>query len=78
MLFNLVNNAMKFTYEGHVRITVEPDGLKSIRIAVSDTGIGMSSKKLRQQLLIIEEEITIRPSDNGLGLGLPICNKLAR
>jgi len=78
VLFNLVNNAMKFTYEGHVRITVEPDGLKSIRIAVSDTGIGMSSKEIRKIKSAVRDEIHIQPTESGLGLGLPICNKLAR
>lgn len=78
MLFNLVNNAMKFTYEGHVRITVEPDGLKSIRIAVSDTGIGMSSESIHREKKTSNEEIQMHPTDSGLGLGLSICNKLAR
>ena len=87
---NLVSNAFKFTKEGGVTINVgrpSKDDLtklninyaKSIRIAISDTGIGIPVEK---QLFIFE---AFRQSDGttsreygGTGLGLSISKELAQ
>jgi len=81
-LVNLVNNAIKFTEEGHVYVNVslqEIDNEPYICFAVEDTGIGVPADK---QELIFDEFMQIdgsssRRYDNGTGLGLAITKKLA-
>src|ERR1019366_8410955 len=46
VLTNLVNNALKFTHQGHVLITVECEKNDRVRVSVSDTGIGVAEEKL--------------------------------
>ncbi len=76
VLLNLVNNAVKFTHRGGVKITagVQPDQL---RVTVADTGIGI---KPEQMGLLFE---TFRQLDGsakrlyeGTGLGLYLCRRL--
>jgi PAS domain S-box-containing protein len=82
ILQNLVGNAVKFTEQGQVSITaevVQAGGRASeIRIAVSDTGIGIAADALAY---IFEE---FRQADDstsrqygGTGLGLAIAQKYA-
>jgi signal transduction histidine kinase/CheY-like chemotaxis protein len=82
ILQNLVGNAVKFTEQGQVSITaevVQAGGRASeIRIAVSDTGIGIAADALAY---IFEE---FRQADDstsrqygGTGLGLSIAQKYA-
>ncbi len=80
ILFNLIGNAIKFTYSGHVTISAisEPsiyEGHIKLTITVSDTGIGMSKEDL---LDIFEPFHQTIPDDNkqGTGLGLTITKRL--
>jgi signal transduction histidine kinase/ligand-binding sensor domain-containing protein/CheY-like chemotaxis protein len=81
VLLNLVGNAMKFTSEGGIWLTVEPlpddEGGILLHFAVRDTGIGIPAGK---QELIFE---AFRQADGsttrkygGTGLGLAICSRL--
>ena len=78
VLLNLVNNAMKFTYEGCIRITIKSPSEKTYKISVLDTGIGISSHSLSKLRGSENDEIQIKPTASGLGLGLPICKRLVR
>lgn len=75
---NLLGNAYKFTDHGEVRLEAEldPKG-KTIRIIVSDTGIGISSQ---EQQHIFDEFTQVKEKDikkyGGYGLGLTISKKL--
>ncbi len=78
---NLVSNAIKFTHEGEVCIKVQEmftlEDKLSMKISISDTGIGIPEEKQR----IIFEEFTQARSDitrnfGGTGLGLAITQKL--
>ncbi len=42
VFFNLISNAMKFTYVGHVEIKVTLGLENSLNVCVQDTGIGMT------------------------------------
>ncbi|MDN5204482.1 ATP-binding protein [Fulvivirgaceae bacterium BMA10] len=79
ILFNVVGNAVKFTERGTINISV---GLvKSLKnaceifIEIKDTGIGISSEKLR---LIFEpfEQLIFSNEYKGTGLGLSIVKQL--
>ena len=80
-LINLVNNAIKFTDEGHTYVNVslqEVDNKPFIRFDVEDTGVGIPADK---QGSIFEEFAQIDNSATrrfkGTGLGLAITKKLA-
>lgn len=80
-LINLINNAVKFTEEGHVHVNVslqEVDGEPFICFDIEDTGIGIPPDK---QGLVFDEFMQVDGSStrrySGTGLGLPITKKLA-
>ena len=76
ILINLLSNAVKFTERGHIEIMAQPSG-RMVRIAVKDTGIGISSESQR---VIFEEFVQGDGSSTrrhgGTGLGLSIVRKL--
>lgn len=76
ILLNLIHNAIKFTAEGEIALTVTL-GNSEVIIAISDTGLGIP---IEEQELIFDEfhtnqRITTR-GYGGTGLGLAICRKL--
>ena len=86
ILVNLIGNAMKFTSEGEVVVTVAPrtetknnENHNWLRIAVRDTGIGIPPD---QQQRIFEAFTQADTSTTrrfgGTGLGLAISRKLCR
>ena len=78
ILLNLLNNAVKFTDEGGVRITCRRDG-DSYTIAVSDTGIGIRPEDLKGLFQPFRQIDTgLARKHEGTGLGLSICRKLIR
>ncbi|WP_235561500.1 ATP-binding protein [Brevundimonas sp. Root1279] len=82
ILTNLVSNAVKFTAEGFVSLTVDagPDdaGGATLRFSVEDTGIGFSSQT-RDRLFSRFEQAdgAITRKFGGSGLGLAISRQLA-
>ena len=82
VIFNLLSNALKFTQNGSIRVSVgtdERDGGEVVTVAIRDTGIGIPAEKLE---LIFE---SFRQADagttrqfGGTGLGLAICRNIAR
>jgi signal transduction histidine kinase len=77
ILSNLVSNAVKFTHEGEVRVTVERDR-EGLSLRVRDTGVGIAPEKLP---LLFEKftqaDTSITRNFGGTGLGLAISRKLA-
>ncbi len=75
MLVNLLDNAVKFTEVGTVRLDVRADiDQKQLKFAVSDTGIGIPANKLRD---VFEPFRQVNPQDGkGTGLGLSICRRI--
>lgn len=70
VLFNFVNNAMKFTHKGSIRLGYELQGNEGIRFYVSDTGIGIPKE---MQDKIFERFVKLDSMTQGTGLGLTIC-----
>jgi signal transduction histidine kinase/ligand-binding sensor domain-containing protein/ActR/RegA family two-component response regulator len=75
ILQNLVNNAVKFTTEGLVRVHVRRDDATLV-IEVVDTGPGISSE-LRGRLFSRFEQGGSPQRAQGSGLGLAICHELS-
>ena len=74
---NVVDNAIKYTPEkGRVEVRVEPEG-RSVKVAVKDTGIGMTSEERDH---VFEEFFRARNEHTidipGTGLGLTIVKRL--
>lgn len=82
IIANLVSNSIKFTEQGSVivRVMLEQEVYSdiTIRVSVTDTGIGLSKEE--QQTLFqpfIQTKIGTLRKFGGTGLGLVICKKLA-
>jgi two-component system, NarL family, sensor histidine kinase EvgS len=83
ILNNFVSNALKFTAKGRIEIKAEligrADGEDRVRFSVIDTGIGISPEdqaRLFQPFVQAARETT--PRSGGTGLGLTICQRLAK
>ncbi|HEX8347077.1 MAG TPA: PAS domain S-box protein [Actinoplanes sp.] len=79
ILINLVNNAIKFTGQGEIRVSLVPaDGDVPLHIAVSDNGPGIPPADLERIFRAFERSATTTKSnDEGTGLGLYVSQKLA-
>ncbi len=77
ILINLINNAIKFTENGSVFVTVSKQSEKTdtvdLRVNIKDTGIGISdedSKKLFRSFSQVDASITRKYGGSGLGLAI--------
>ncbi|MDD4102150.1 MAG: ATP-binding protein, partial [Kiritimatiellae bacterium] len=78
IMLNLLNNAVKFTDQGFVRLTAERDE-KSIRISVSDTGIGIKTSEISNLFRPFKQlDSGLARLHEGTGLGLAICKRLTQ
>ena len=81
ILNNLLDNAVKFTHFGGVRITLktvpQPDDLVRLNVVVSDSGIGISAENLRRLFHPFSQgSENIGRRFGGTGLGLALCREL--
>lgn len=83
VLFNLLNNAVKFTLAGGVRIKVSRKVLsrqsEQVRLEIIDTGCGIRERdieKVFDPLFQVDSSNTRKHS--GTGLGLAICKRLVK
>ena len=78
VLLNLVNNALKFTQEGHVAIEIKKRSKNAlIYFAVKDTGIGISEEAQSKLFTPFKQaETSTSRKYGGTGLGLAISNRL--
>jgi PAS domain S-box-containing protein len=80
ILINLVNNAIKFTDEGKVRLKLDREGRNGsavTRFSVEDTGAGIKSEDQEKLFGAFEQPRSRRTRAEGTGLGLYISQKLA-
>lgn len=79
VVLNLINNAIKSTPKGKVSVIVgyedEPDGSITLKISVTDTGLGIQEDKL-EYLFKEYEQTGENKNIEGTGLGLAISKQL--
>jgi len=81
VIVNLVGNAIKFTDQGEVVLSIRPAskalGESSIHISVRDTGIGIAPEQLSRIFHAFEQaDGSTTRNFGGTGLGLTICQRL--
>jgi signal transduction histidine kinase len=75
-LINLVKNAIKFTDQGFIEVTLKDLG-KEIEISVADSGRGIAKEDLSELFVPFRQAgETLKGSEKGTGLGLSIAKKL--
>ncbi|GAA6143231.1 ATP-binding protein [Hydrogenophaga sp. 5NK40-0174] len=88
ILFNLINNAIKFTNEGEVTVhcSMEPAGTpgapksrRRVMLTIADTGVGMDEETVEHLFTrFFQADNSLRRRHGGTGLGLEISRNLAR
>ena len=74
VMMALLDNAVKFTNEGYIRVSCEEDKTRRVmRIAVEDTGIGIESGNKEH---IFERFYKVDTFTKGTGLGLAIAQEI--
>jgi signal transduction histidine kinase len=76
VIYNLLNNAMKFTSDGTISLRVWVKG-DWIHVAVADTGVGIAArdqKRVFEKFQQVGDTLTGKPK--GTGLGLTICRDI--
>lgn len=82
ILNNLIGNAIKFTHQGYVRVTMEPrkeDNGEFLHIRIEDTGIGIPREK--HQIIFskfTQADVSTSRRYGGTGLGLAITSELVQ
>lgn len=81
VLINMIGNAIKFTEEGEIALTVKAknisDSKQILSFIVTDTGIGIKPSHLSQLFHPFTQiDSTATRKYGGTGLGLSICKKL--
>lgn len=72
VITNFINNALKFTSQGFIKLGFRAEG-KNILFYVKDTGIGIAEDKRNT---IFDRFVKLNSFVHGTGLGLSICKSL--
>ncbi len=79
VLINLLNNAVKFTVTGFVRVSVTIREMDTVRICVQDTGQGVDPEELEEIFNKFHQATrydALKNKPEGTGLGLSICKQI--
>jgi len=74
ILKKIMDNAMKFTDKGSVQMYCRRKK-KKLEISITDTGVGVPDS---ERAVIFDNFVKLDEYRGGIGLGLPICRRLAR
>ncbi|WP_373997558.1 PAS domain S-box protein [Bdellovibrio bacteriovorus] len=78
ILVNLIGNAIKFTSEGEVVVSVKAEASRYLIFSVCDTGIGISEQDLKNLFKpFAQADGSITRKFGGTGLGLVLSRRLA-
>lgn len=73
VIFQLLNNADKYTNQGTVRLAYYQDSPSTVRIEVVDNGLGLTLEEIDNITL---QFYKVNSFNKGLGLGLPLSREL--
>ena len=79
VLNQLIENAVKFTEQGSIRVVLVSDAAtgRPTRITISDTGVGIPEDQLERIFEPFEQgDNSRRRAHNGVGIGLPLARRL--
>lgn len=78
ILYNYLSNALKFTPEGgRVSLSASPNGADAIRLAVRDTGAGISNDDLKRLFIPFHQlDASASKKYQGTGLGLALTKRI--
>ncbi|BDX05185.1 aerobic respiration two-component sensor histidine kinase ArcB [Planctobacterium marinum] len=81
ILWNLLFNAVKFTQQGHVSLTIEAtmpeDGVSLVTFKITDTGVGIPEEELEKIFaMYYQVDHPNHKSATGTGIGLAICQQM--
>jgi len=81
IIFNLLNNAAKFTHNGEVTLDVKLKKIKGrdwLEIVITDTGVGMNNEQQERVFEpFVQADTSTTRKYGGTGLGLTICRSFA-
>ncbi len=83
VLTNLVNNAVKFTNQGQVEVSIDVESLDDqtakLRFAITDTGIGITNEQVKRLFKAFSQaDASTTRKYGGSGLGLVISQNLVK
>lgn len=83
ILINLISNALKFTHQGSIRLTVSLEQIKNknhyLKFEIKDTGIGIPKSKLKTIFESFSQaDASVTRKYGGTGLGLTIVRQLVQ
>ncbi len=81
IIINLLNNAVKFTEEGHIKLAIQMENKSQeevlLHVSVSDTGQGIKEEDVKRLFDAFEQvNVSANRGKEGTGLGLSISNEL--
>jgi PAS domain S-box-containing protein len=78
VVLNLLNNALKFTFEGTIRVAVHAEGGQAV-VTVADTGVGISEREMPRLFERFHRIENARSRSNeGSGIGLALVQELVQ
>ena len=76
ILRNLIQNAVKYSKDKKIEVSLSNYDQDSIKLAVSDHGVGIPPNELEVIFNPFEQSSTTKTQAGGAGLGLAICKKI--
>ena len=78
VILNLLSNALKFTFDGSIRVAVHAEGSEAV-VTVADTGIGVADQEMPRLFERFHRIENVRSRSNeGSGIGLALVRELVQ